>query len=700
VPAGQRDALVRALVREAEGSPLFLGELARYARERGPAPSTGDVRFGSVLAQRVATLSPAARALLEAICVAGHPIAPRIVSRAAAVGKEAPSAFIELTAGHFVRSGWSRGSEAVEAFHDRIRENVSNILAPAERAEWHRRLAEAMEHSSQPDPEHLAVHLEAAGESDRALAFVLEAADYAAEMLAFDRAAELAARGLALMAEDAPDRSEVEERLGTALAHGGRSAEAADAFLRAADLEAGPDRVLDLKRRGAEHLLRSGHVDRGVDVIREVLGSVGLSLGRSRPRVLRSLLWHRLRLRMRGLDFEERDAADVDRALLRRIDTAWSVSTGLALIDVAQGARFQARHLLLALQAGEPYRAGRGLALEAGQLVARGIKEEQRAKQLLDRAEAIAQRLDHAHLLALTTAVRGVTSVFLSRWRESLNRMTLAEQLLRERCTNVAWELATVMRFQLLGLFYLGDLEELAKRAPRMIADGESRGDLYAVECGRTGVAAIAWLVRDETEEAVRQLDDAAARWTDRTYHLQHFLTLQGQVLVDFYEGRPERSIERFDSQWADLTASHLLRVQYIRVQTYFHRGSAALAALPRDDARAAEERVAERMAAKLDAENAAFATAFAESLHAGLARRRGDDHGFRRYLIASERRFEELEMEVFRRATQLARARFVGGQEGQKLEAEVREALLDIGAKRPEAVCRAVLPGLVDGRC
>ena len=42
------------------------------------------------------------------------------------------------------------------------------------------------------------------------------------------------------------------------------------------------------------------------------------------------------------------------------------MTTGLALVDSIRAADFNTRHLLLALEAGEPYRIARALALEAG----------------------------------------------------------------------------------------------------------------------------------------------------------------------------------------------------------------------------------------------------------------------------------------------------------------------------------------------
>ena len=56
--------------------------------------------------------------------------------------------------------------------------------------------------------------------------------------------------------------------------------------------------------------------------------------------------------------------------------TCWSAATGLALVDPLRGANFQTRHLLLALQAGEPYRVARALALEVGYTAVAGSRRQ------------------------------------------------------------------------------------------------------------------------------------------------------------------------------------------------------------------------------------------------------------------------------------------------------------------------------------
>jgi hypothetical protein len=75
----------------------------------------------------------------------------------------------------------------------------------------------------------------------------------------------------------APERLLVAVALADALANGGQGRLAAEAYQSAAELATDRLRSIELRRRAAEELLRSGHLDRGFEVLREVLTDLGMS---------------------------------------------------------------------------------------------------------------------------------------------------------------------------------------------------------------------------------------------------------------------------------------------------------------------------------------------------------------------------------------------------------------------------------------
>ena len=138
------------------------------------------------------------------------------------------------------------------------------------------------------------------------------AAAAAAKALAFEHAARLYERALELRPPSHPERRELWSHLGRALACAGRGLEAARAYEEAAK-GASAAESLECRRRAAEQLLRSGHVDEGLAVLESVLSAVGLRLSKSPKGALLSLLFRRAVLAVRGLGFAPRDASEDPR---------------------------------------------------------------------------------------------------------------------------------------------------------------------------------------------------------------------------------------------------------------------------------------------------------------------------------------------------------------------------------------------------
>ena len=127
------------------------------------------------------------------------------------------------------------------------------------------------------------------------------AADRAAETLAFNRAARLYEQALDWQDLDSTASRDLKVKLADALAHAGRSLEAGDAYLRAAavrDVSHG----LFYKQRAAEQYLNHGHVEKGYQVMEDLVKAVGLRMPKRGVHAIASLAWQRLLLRVRGLD--------------------------------------------------------------------------------------------------------------------------------------------------------------------------------------------------------------------------------------------------------------------------------------------------------------------------------------------------------------------------------------------------------------
>src|SRR5262249_10153736 len=249
----------------------------------------------------------------------------------------------------------------------------------------------ALETSGNADAEAIAVHWEGAGENKRAAEHALRAAEQAGAALAFDRAARLYFWTRELDA--GADRHRLTLKLADALAHARRGEESAATYREAAATTKTADETMELERLAAEQLLRSGHIDDGLELVSRVLEKIGMQLAPTPKRALLSLLYHRARLRLRGLGYQKKAENEISAQELLRIDITWSVAAALGMVDTIRGADFQTRNLLLALRAGEPSRIARSVAIEACFSAAGGLPAKKRTRELVVAARALAEEV-------------------------------------------------------------------------------------------------------------------------------------------------------------------------------------------------------------------------------------------------------------------------------------------------------------------
>ncbi|WP_437829445.1 ATP-binding protein [Sorangium sp. So ce1153] len=662
-----------AIARASRGNPRLLGELVRDAQEPsgegvegGPR---GDAALERALAARLHRLPEQALRLLEVIAVAGEPIDAAVAARAAKLDdEERAQALALLVAEDLVAARRAGEGELVEVSHDLVRASVVGRLGPEQLAARHRRVGRALEALGTADAETLARHWLGAGEPARAGRLATLAAEQAAEALAFERAARLYELALGLLSRDAElpeaERRALGVRCADALVDAGKGAEAARLYAAAAE---GADSALglELRRRAAEQYLRSGHIDEGIELVRAVLKAVGLSFPETPRRALVALLLHRAELRLRGLRFRERPEREVRPEDLARIDACWTVTVGLSAVDMVRAAEFSARALLLALRAGEPYRIGRALAFEASSACMMGAQNRARAEELVSAVRALAERLDSPHLLGLSMMVSGMLEAFTAgRWKEASAWYERADGLLRDRCTGVAWELATTQLMASWARYYRGQVDALARTTPAVLRGAEQRGDRYAAAIFSVQAAWVA-LGADDVAGARRAIAGALSRWTTSGFHLEHFVGLLAETYVDRYAGRAGSAMRRLTAAWPTIEGSMLLMMQNSRVMAHVERACTALGA-----AEGAAEpepliQAALRDAAALSRERMAWSDPFVPLIRAGAAELRGERDAAIAQLEAAAAGFDAADMPLYAAAARRQAGELLGGEKG-----------------------------------
>jgi hypothetical protein len=683
----------------AAGHPLFIDILARRSAhlEGGgaPAPSVQDALHGLL-----SDLDSDARAIVEVVSLADAPLRARVVAAAVADGShDGGTRFVpavqRLRVARLVVSSGARADDLIEPYHDRVRSAVVADLAPERRAERHLAIARALEATEDADPQVLALHWSGAGDQGRAAHYASLAGDRAAQALAFDRAASFYQQALRPASLTAEERRKLKAKLGDALANGGNGKRAAAALAEAAE-GAPAAEALDLRRRAADQLLRSGHFDEGLVAIDRVLRTVGVRLPATAFGALVYLLVLRAWLVVRTLSYRKRDVTQVSAEALVRVDTCWSAAFGLSLSETVRGTALQARNLLAALGQGEPTRIARAIALEVSYYGTGGSRSWRRTQALIDRATAEAEAIGTLYSRGWIAMTTGIAHYLAGRHVTALSSIDSGIQSLREHGRDVSWEIGSGEMFAVSMLGNLGRVRDLRDRVRRALPEMSRRGDLHGSIHLRIGWASLAWLVDDDVEEARKNIDEAMKSWSRRGYHLTHFWEMLARTNLALYAGRPSEAVRSVNERWVEMERSLLpMRVQALRVTARDLRARATLACAEQEEAgRDARLRTVLRDARRMRREGLVGADARARLLQAGVANLRGDKTKAVGLLRDALGAFASEDLALNAAITRTLLGSLVGGEEGRALRDDAATWFAAQTVKRPERFVAMFAPG------
>jgi eukaryotic-like serine/threonine-protein kinase len=687
--------IAEQLVREADGSPLFLIELTRYLHGRSIDEIAGK-GLDAMLAERIDSLGDTARAIAELIAVAGEPITRSQLAAVSAVpAAELSRQLSLLRAQRVVRMSGTRAEDTIESYHARVRSAVLRQLDGERRARHHRALAIAL--SGKGSPQQLARHWYGAGDFQHAAGHARRAGDEARAKLDFDLSSRWYSIALEGPQWTTAERRVLRTQLADALADAGRPREAAAQFLAAAQ---GADAAitLELRRRAAGALLQSGYVVEGLDMTRTVLAGVGLTMARTPRRGLAWMVARRAWLRIRGLGFRTRSLAEISQAELTRVDVCEGVSFGLALVDTFRAMDFSVRFLLSALRLGERWRISRALALETDFLAA--TAKSARAVRLLERLEQLTRTLDEVPAAAQLLSTRGFVEFFVkNRFRHALANFNDAIASYRAVVGRAGFELDTVNMFCCWSLYYLGEIGELSRRVPAMAEAATRSGNRYTAVTLRCAFPT-AWLARFEPDAIEAELDAALGSWasTDGSYQLQHLFALSSRLDLAIYRGRPEDATPRIAPEWKRIRRSLVDRppLQGLLLRSTLLRhaiacANHAAAGSSRRREALSEARAHLRSFPRTSLPVIAYCAQMFDGLLAEAEGRPADAVALYRAALPG---LTSTDTHLFAHAARDRLGRLIGGDEGAALRDGVRRWLDDQVVRDPETMLGMLLPG------
>ncbi len=652
---------------DAHGHPLFIDELVRHVALTGSANTQGQ-RLDEAIWHRASQLPADARRLLELVAIAVGPLHYDVFAHASQLdAADFGKRMSLLRAANLVRRT-SGSAERFEPYHNRVRLAVLRNLDDTTAHDHHVRLAVALESAAPGSvrPEQLLHHLERAGQTGKAAEYAELAARAASSALAFDQAAELYATALRVGSYAPAQRNRVLLARAEALANAGRGAEAADAYLEAAEA-ADPVTRRECQRHAAQQLLVTGHLERGVNTLAALLRDADADLPSSPRKALGALLRQRLALRLRGLGFtpkHEREIADAD---LTRLDVYQVVGDGLAMVDNISGALFQTRSLRLALRLGETRRIAHAIGMEAIFLGSQGGRALRRARQLVDQLREIADGNDDPIIRAYATAGEGVWCYLSGEFERASELLGESVRMLRDETVGTQMELNNTRLFHLFCLRHLGWLADSTQLFDVYVRDAERRGDLYAATTFRRSCGRI-WLARDDPQGGRDDLERATWTPPEKGFHFQHWYELEALVELALYEDQVDSWFDDLQTRFEALQASLLPRIQIVRTAGAWLWGRLYLA-LAADPTRTAEALPpVSRLARKLRRESLRAARVWGLLLEGGVQSSRGDADAARDTFARALPAAEEAQMHLIAAVTRRRVGELTGGADGDAL--------------------------------
>jgi eukaryotic-like serine/threonine-protein kinase len=679
----------RAVAREAKGSPFLIEELVRSNRTRS---ATADrtltvLALGQMVDERLERLPEAARRLAEVVAVGGRPLALSVLADACDERQSIDEHVDLLRAERLVRTGFRDGREVIEPSHDRIRETIVEQLPRDLLRTHHGGLARALEAASSADLEAVAVHLLGSGQTERGAHFAERAAEQAGIKLAFDQAARLYRLALETLPRSPDEARPLQVQLAAALEQAGKGAEAASVYLAAAE-GAPPLERIDLQRAASQQLLFAGRIDEGSRLLRQVLGAVGMKAPRTPLGAIVSLLFHRLMLRIRGLEFKERSPEEVSLEDRIRVEALYTVAIGFSVVDVVLGACMQARFLRLALDVGHRMHVLQATSIQITHLASQGgrIGKAEQAAQAI--AERLSRTIENRDAEPTYQICLGLSFFHRGHWRQ-------AREAFYGRAALRANAFSHGRLFGVYCLFYLGKLREQGRRGARLLADCERRGDMYTTVNLLAAPMVDVALTADEPEVARGHIRKAVGNWTQNGFHIQHWKAMVWGAQIELYVGDGAAAYALLERDWRPYRRSLLDHSQFVREFTRYFRGCAAVAsAIDAPDVRRARLKEARAAVGRLERAGMPWTAPLASLLRASLANAEGDSATATTALRAAVERAEAADMSLHAAAARYQLGCLLGGEEGDALRRQAESAMTAEGVRAPVRAAGMLAPG------
>ncbi|MEX2261400.1 MAG: hypothetical protein WD696_05585 [Bryobacteraceae bacterium] len=134
----------------------------------------------------------------------------------------------------------------------------------------------------------------------------------------------------------------------------------------------------------------------------------------------------------------------------------------------------------------------------------------------------------------------GIVATTRGEWKSASTLSEKALTTLRDQCVGVTWEVNAAQNLMIWSLMYQGELRELTRQIPVLLANARSSGNWYiATElCTRSNYV---WLAADDPDDGERETVESMKRWSHKGFHRQHYSAMLSRVQTALYRGTLKR---------------------------------------------------------------------------------------------------------------------------------------------------------------
>jgi len=523
--------------------------------------------LASILQARIAALSVKKRTLLEVVALSAIPLRTEWCYQLSNLHEFDPLLVRQLKDEKLISYSEFGMNALVQPYHDAIRNAVVESLSDSKRVTCHQQLALHFQKQSEAiAPQTIAFHLEQAGDSNQAAGYFQRAGYQALETFAFEQAATYFRKALATH-RSLPqlDVLEIRQRLAEALENAGRSYDAAEE-LRQLSTQVEENERAGLLRHAALLYCSSGHLNQGLDLLRDLLRNIGYGVHHGR-RVRNGLSWIILQLTLTWKLRRIPKKQQIDSALAKKADLFSAAASGLSLVDPFVAAHLRAKGTHFALRCGDADRLGKALAFNASYQSSGSHLLWKHVEQTDSLVRELCENANTPQARGIYLMARGVIIGHRGHLIEAIDVLKQSEQILVKECRGVWWELAIVRTSLMWNLSLSGDLLELNMFIQGFLEETRQRNDLFMSANMHTYPIPLILLSQNKPKEAAKIADKAITEWSQNPgFHIQHYTHMVGRAMIYLYEGDGKKASRFFEDKWNGFMNSGMFLFPYIRM--------------------------------------------------------------------------------------------------------------------------------------